>query len=99
MEKKIMRIDDALKVLDLGYAADVHAVKQAYHKLALQMHPDTSVTPMDEFKLLNDAYKMAVAWAANVPCPYCEQGKVLLVRGLSVLKVPCTFCKGSGKRG
>jgi DnaJ-class molecular chaperone len=94
-----MRLDDALRILDIGYGADVHEVKQAYRKLAMQMHPDTAVIPTDEFTSLNDAYKLAVAWAANVPCPHCEQGKVLLVRGITTLKIPCTFCKGTGKRG
>lgn len=95
----MMRLTDALQILDLGFDADVHAVKQAYRTLAFQMHPDTALTPNEQFTLLNDAYRTALAWAQNAPCPYCVRGKVQLVRGISVLDVPCTFCKGTGKRG
>jgi DnaJ-class molecular chaperone len=94
-----MQLIDALRVLDLGFDADVHAVKQAYRTLAFQVHPDTSVTSNEQFALLNDAYRLALAWAQNAPCPHCVKGKVQLVRGISVLNVPCTFCKGSGRRG
>ena len=93
-----MRLVDALKILELSFDADVHLIKASYKRLALQMHPDQQGS-VDDFTELNAAYKLAMAWAMNAPCPHCDHGKVLLVRGVNTLKIPCTFCHGTGKRG
>ena len=90
---------DSLRILGIGFDAKIEDVKRAYRERAMAMHPDTSSSGAEEFIALNKAYKQAMSYAATAPCDHCEKGKINMVRGFNVLKVPCTFCKGTGLRG
>ena len=55
-------IDDARRLLQLGEAATLKEIKQAYRKLAFRHHPDSSgggkCSEDQEMKRLNWAYKL-----------------------------------------
>lgn len=58
--------DDAYRLLQLAPGATRKQIRQAYHRLALTVHPDSSAEHTDgkAFKQLNDAYNLLLSYVS-----------------------------------
>jgi hypothetical protein len=81
-------VDEARHRLGLGETATLDEIKQAYHRLAGQLHPDhnpenlEAEAPMAE---LTQAYELLTAYAETVQECRGAQGQE------GARKLPCTF--------
>ena len=94
-----MSLRHSLEILGLTMHSTVEEVKAAHRALAFATHPDQGGT-VEEFHIVQAAYKEALAYAESAPCRACEgSGKQKITKGFTTLAMPCKVCGGSGKRG
>lgn len=54
-----MAAEDPYKILGVGHGADSEAIKRAYRRLVLTLHPDTAPEPdADRFRAVREAYEL-----------------------------------------
>ena len=86
----------ATAILGLGPGPSVREVKERFRELSLIHHPDAG-GDAEKFRELHDAYLIAIAEAAERPCPSCNgRGRVTVQQGWRAVEVPCEDCLGLG---
>lgn len=86
------------QVLELAEDASPEEVRLAYRRLAAQAHPDAGGSA-EAFSALVKARKEAEVIAYAAFCPACHgSGQNLISSGFTTLSMPCTYCKGIGRR-
>lgn len=83
-----MRKKKALKILGLPDDAGDKEIKDTWHRLAHQHHPDRG-GKLEDFLLYKKAYEVVLA-ATSFKCPICKDtGYIEEVVGFSVIKRRC----------
>lgn len=73
------------------------SLKAAYRALAGKAHPDTGGS-REAFHDLSEAYRVALDYAANLPCKACHgSGSTPVTHGWLSTTLQCEPCGGSGK--
>ena len=72
------QIDQARKLLELGEAATLKEVKQAYRRMSIRYHPDKSGVEdkakcEEMMKRINWAYELLIAYCTHYKYPFSEQ--------------------------
>jgi DnaJ-class molecular chaperone len=90
----------SLEHFGLDSSATHKELKEAYHRKALEVHPDKGGTPEDFIalrKLYEKAKKKIQPGADATKCFNCEGGKVTVHRGFQTMLKMCRVCNGKGK--
>lgn len=86
----------ATALLGLEPEASVKEVKARFKELSLVHHPDVG-GDAEKFRLMQEAYQVALEEAEERPCPSCKgKKKVPVQRGWEITLVDCEDCGGKG---
>jgi DnaJ-class molecular chaperone len=83
-------------LLGLGPTPSVTEIKAAFRELSMLHHPDVG-GDAEKFRVLHEAYRVALDEASERPCEECNgTGKITVQRGWQVTRMVCPSCSGHG---